>query len=50
MATKVTQAVKAWHQKQRDAGLKELRLWAHPDDHAAIKRKAESLAKARSKK
>lgn len=40
----------AFKQRQADAGLKEVRnLWAHPDDHQAIKDHAAKLTKKRQK-
>lgn len=37
----------AERQRRKDEGLKQLELWAHPEDHDAIKAKAASLAKKR---
>lgn len=39
----------AERQRRQDAGLVRLELWAHPDDHAALKALAEKLAKRRAK-
>ena len=36
-------------QRRADAGQSRLELWAHPDDHEAIKAYAEKLAKKRRK-
>lgn len=34
--------------KRREAGLARLEIWAHPKDHAAIKRFANNLAAKRA--
>jgi hypothetical protein len=36
--------------RRRKEGLKPVEVWAHPDDHPAIKRYVERLAKRREKK
>lgn len=41
---------RAFKQRQAEAGLKEIRnLWAHPDDHEAIKAYAGKLTRRRQK-
>ncbi len=48
-AKTLTERVTESKQRKRDAGLKEVRsLWAHPDDHAAIRTYAAKLAKKRA--
>ena len=42
------QRVAATKQRKRDAGLREVRsLWAHPDDHPALRALAEKLQRKR---
>jgi hypothetical protein len=36
--------------RRQDAGLVRLELWAHPDDHEALKALAAKLARKRAKK
>ncbi len=49
-AKTLTERVTESKQRKRDAGLKEVRsLWAHPDDHAAIRAHAAKLAKRRER-
>jgi len=36
--------------RQRKAGLRKLEVWAHPDDHPAIRLLVEKLAKWRKRK
>jgi hypothetical protein len=50
MTTKtVAERVQALRQHRKDAGLKRLELYAHPDDHAALKALAERLQRKRLK-
>jgi hypothetical protein len=49
-AKTTTERVDQLRARRREAGLKEVRnLWAHPDDHPAIKALALSLAAKRVK-
>lgn len=43
------QRVAALRERRAQAGLARLELWAHPEDHAAIKAAAQRLAKRRNK-
>ena len=49
-AKTLTERVEATKQRKRDAGLKEVRsLWAHPDDHAAIREFSAKLQRRRER-
>lgn len=51
IAKTLTERVTESKQRKRDAGLREIRsLWAHPDDHPAIRAYAARLAKKRQPK
>jgi ribosomal protein L18E len=46
----VAERVQALRQHRKEAGLKRLELYAHPDDHAALKALAERLQRKRLKR
>lgn len=42
-----TKRMSALRERRRAAGMKPIEIWAHPDDHQAIRELAARLAKAR---
>jgi hypothetical protein len=48
-AKTVSERVQALRQRREDKGLTRLELYAHTDDHAAIKKKAEQLQRNRER-
>ena len=49
-AKTLTERVTESKHRKRDAGLKEVRsLWAHPEDHAALREHAAKLARRRER-
>jgi hypothetical protein len=42
-----TKRMAALRERRRAAGMKPIEIWAHPDDHQAIRELAARLAKAR---
>lgn len=48
-AKTVSERVQALRQRREKLGLTRLELYAHPDDHAAIKKKAEQLQQRRER-
>jgi hypothetical protein len=49
IAKTTAERVQALRQHRKEAGLKRLELYAHPDDHAALKALAERLQRKRLK-
>ncbi len=50
MTTKpATNRMAALRQRRSDEGLKRMEIWAHPDDHAAIKSAAAKITAKRAK-
>jgi len=47
-AKPATERMAALRKRRQDTGLTRLELWAHPDDHQAIRDEAARLAKARN--
>lgn len=48
-AKSTAERMKALREARKGAGLTEVRVWAHPEDHAAIKAHAAKLQRKREK-
>jgi hypothetical protein len=48
-AKSVAERVQALRQRREELGLTRLELYAHPDDHAALKKEAQRLQRKRRK-